>query len=291
MHTSAIRAYLALGVGVFAISWSAILVHWADMPGPVSAFWRVSLAGLALLIWSGAARPQFLNWKQLSWAGCGGVFFAADLALFNTAATHANASNVTVLGNNTPIFAGLLSWLLWGRRPGTRLWIGLGCALLGTIVLAGGDALLSASFGTADLMALLASLCFAFYLLATERVRSETGVLSFLTAALLATAIALLAFNAAAGLPMAIHDGRSWAAVFGLAILPQLIGYLAITYALGHLSATTVSMGLTAQIPGTAVLAALLLNEHLLMHQLLGGGLILSAIWITLRRGPKEEVI
>lgn len=262
------------------------------MPGPVSAFWRVALAGLALLAWCMVKRPRLLSRPQLVWAGFGGAFFAADLALFNTAAVHGSASNVTVLGNNTPVFAGLLSWLLWRRAPDMRLWIGLGCTLIGTAVLAGGDALLSADFGAADLMALLASLCFAVYLLATERVRSETGVLSFLTAALVATSLALALFNGAAGLPMTVHDGKSWAAVIGLALVPQLIGYLAITYALGHLPATTVAITLTGQIPGTAVLAALLLHERLLAHQLIGGTLILAAIWITVRRGrtPAQEV-
>ena len=284
MPTERRTAYLSLSFGVFAISWSAILVHWTDVPGPVSAFWRVALAGLVLLIWSGLARPRLLNWRQLSWAACGGVFFAADLALFNTAATHANASNVTVLGNSTPIFAGLLSWWIWKRRPGLRLWIGLSCAATGAIVLAGGDALLSAQFGSADLMALTASLCFAFYLMATERVRSETGTLPFLTAALLATSLTLLLFNSVVGLSLFPRSPQSWAAVIGLALLPQLLGYLAITYSLGHLSATTVSMGLTGQIPGTAILAAFLFHERMLPHQIVGSLLILVAIWVTLGR-------
>ena len=140
-------------LGVFAVSWSAILVRFAAVPGPVSAFWRMALAALVLLVWSSAVRPGWLTWKQLLWAGSGGVFFAADLALFNTAANHANAANVTALGNNTPIFAGLLSWMLWGRKPSLRLWIGLACAFAGTLVLAGGDARLSAEAGAADLMA------------------------------------------------------------------------------------------------------------------------------------------
>ena len=277
-------AYACLFLGVFAVSWSAILVRYADLPGLVSAFWRVALAALVLAVWSGAVRPGWLTWKQLLWAGSGGVFFAADLALFNTAANHANAANVTALGNNTPIFAGLLSWMLWGRKPGLRLWIGLACAFAGTLVLAGGDALFSSEMGGADLMALAASLCFAVYLLATERVRSETGTLPFLTTALLASAISLLLFNAVAGLSLSVSGARSWAAVIGLALLPQLTGYLAITYALGHLSATTVSIGLTGQIPGAAILAAVLLHQSLMPHQAAGGVLILIAIWVTLGR-------
>ncbi len=280
-------AYVCLAVGVFAISWSAILVRYAGVPGLVSAFWRVALAAAILSMWSLAARPKWLNWKQMCWAGVGGVFFAADLALFNTAATHANAANVTAIGNNTPIFAGLLSWMIWRRRPSARLWIGLGFTVIGTAVLAGGDALLSAQFEAADLMALAASLCFAVYLLATERVRSETETLPFLTTALVASSAALLVFNAFAGFRLPVSGARSWAAVIGLALVPQLAGYLAITYALGHLSATTVSIGLTAQIPGTAILAWILLHERLLPHQAIGGVLILIAIWITL--GPKSS--
>lgn len=283
-------AYVWLGCGVFAISWSALFARWSGVAGPVSAFWRVALAGLLLLIWSIVTRSRLLSWRQFSLASCGGVFFAADLALFNTAATHASATNVTVLGNNTPLFASLLSWIIWGRRPSAKLCLGLACGALGTVILAGGDLLRSNTFAAADLMALTASLCFAVYLLATERVRAETGTLSFLTAALGATAISLLLFNVAVGYPLAIPTPQAKAAVIGLALIPQLIGYLAITHALGHLPATTVSIGLTAQVPATAILAAVLMGERLLAHELLGGVLVLIAIWITLQAKPQSPL-
>ena len=38
------RAYLSLGLGVFAIGWSAILVRWAGTAGMVSAFYRLAFA-------------------------------------------------------------------------------------------------------------------------------------------------------------------------------------------------------------------------------------------------------
>lgn len=37
-------AYAALGVGVLALSFSAMFVRWADAPGPVIGFYRVLIA-------------------------------------------------------------------------------------------------------------------------------------------------------------------------------------------------------------------------------------------------------
>src|SRR5208283_370756 len=49
----------------------------------------------------------------------------------------------------------------------------------------------------------------------------------------------------------------------GLGLISQLGGYLALTYALGHLPATITSVSLLAQGPLTAIMAAILLAEPL----------------------------
>jgi drug/metabolite transporter (DMT)-like permease len=139
-------------------------------------------------------------------------------------------------------------------------------------------------------MALGASACFAVYLMATERVRTTTSTLVFLRLAIISSTIFLLIFNLALRIPLAIPAGHSWAALLGLGLISQLGGYLALTYALGHLPATVTSISLLAQGPLTAFLAALLLAEPLGVSQIIGGAFVLAGVGLANRRTrPAEE--
>src|SRR5438045_8192116 len=108
--TSNSRAYAALALGVFAIGWSALFVRWSAVPGWTSAFWRMALAQVVFVPWAllsrtaGAVRPGRAAVRD---AVIAGVFFAADLALFNTAVMVSSAANATLLGTNAPIFVAL----------------------------------------------------------------------------------------------------------------------------------------------------------------------------------------
>jgi drug/metabolite transporter (DMT)-like permease len=277
--------YLALVAGVLCIAWSAILVRWTDMPGPASAFYRMLIPAIVLApTWLIGRRPKRVNRQTLSIIVIGGTFFALDLAFFNTSILQTSAANATLLGNNTPVFVGLIGWLAFREPPSKAFWIGLSLALAGSVVIVWGDLIRHFKFGWGDAMALAASAFFAVYMLATERVRKTTSTLVFLRLAMIASAAFLFILNVTLGISLKVPHGRSWAALFGLGLVSQLGGYLALTYALGHLPATAASISLLSQGPLTAVLAALLLAEPLSGSQILGGALVLAGVGLANRK-------
>ena len=284
-------AYLALVAGIVCIAWSAIFVRWTDIPGPASAFYRMLIPAVVLL-------PTFLfdragmrfNARMLGIIALGGLFFALDLALYNTSILKTSAANATLLGNNTPIVVGLLSWIVFRKRPAAAFWLGLLLAFLGTFVILWSDLSKHTRFGVGDLMALGAAACFAVYLMATERVRVSTSTLGFLRLAMISSTLALFVMNKAMGISLRVPQGRTLWAVLGLGLVSQLGGYLALTYALGHLPATITSVSLLTQGPLTAVLAAMLLGEPLTWAQIAGGSLVLAGVGLAHRqRHPEDE--
>ncbi len=284
-------AYLALIVGIMCIAWSAIFVRWTDIPGPASAFYRMLIPAMVLL-------PSFLydrkgarlDGRRLGIIALGGAFFALDLALYNTSILKTSAANATLLGNNTPIGVGLLSWLVFRKRPAGAFWLGFLLALAGTVVILRADLGKHLQLGMGDLMALGAAACFAVYLLATERVRTTTSTLGFLRLAMISSTVALFLINLSMGISLRVPHGQTLWAVLGLGLISQLGGYLALTYALGHLPATITSVSLLTQGPLTAVMAAILLNEPLTPAQILGGALVLCGVGLAHRqRHPEEE--
>lgn len=278
-------AYLALGIGVVCIAWSALFVRWAGVSGPASAFYRALVATIVLVpawLWRGrrrslAARPAVLGVLA-------GVFFAIDLALFNSAVMNTSAANATLLGNNAPILVGLGSWVVFRKRPAAIFWIGLALALVGSACIIGSDALTPAAFGSGDVMAITASVFFAAYLLTIGRVRSEIDTLTLTTLAVAASSAVLLILCLWLRVPLSGYSTHAWLSLIGLGVVSQVGGYLAITYALGHLPATVTSVGLLGQAPLTALLAIPLLGEPLSASQIIGGVLVLAGIYIVNRR-------
>lgn len=284
-------AYLALAAGIVCIAWSAIFVRWTDIPGPASAFYRMLVPAMVLLPTHFLERDRGRVSGKTMWIiAFGGLFFAFDLALYNTSILNTSTANATLLGNNTPIVVGLLTWLVFRKRPATGFWLGLLLAVSGTLVIVRADLARQAGFGIGDVMSLGAAACFAVYLLVTERVRTSTGTLTFLRLAMLSSTSSLLAINMALGVSLRMPHGRTLWAVLGLGLISQLGGYLALTYALGHLPATITSISLLTQGPLTAVLAALLLSEPLTLAQIVGGALVLAGVGLAHRQShPQDE--
>ena len=284
------KAYAALLIGIVCIAWSAIFVRWTSIPGPASAFYRLLIPALVLLpTWLIPGSPRELPLRSYGIIAVGAMFFALDLAFYNTAILQTSAANATLLGNNTPIVVGLLSWLLFKRRPAWSFWIGLALAVAGALVIVVADLGRHAKFGLGDVLALAAAACFAVYLIATEQVREHTNTLEFLRLAMLFSTVFMFLFALAVRVPFEIPDKRSLLALLGLGLVSQLGGYLALTYALGHLPATVTSVSLLSQGPLTAILAALLLGEPLTGPLMAGGALVLAGVGLANRFGRPEE--
>jgi drug/metabolite transporter (DMT)-like permease len=283
-------SYAGLVIGIVCIAWSAIFVRWTSIPGPASALYRLLIPAIVLLptfLWPG--RRQKLSIRSYAIIAIGGFFFALDLAFYNTSILKTNAANATLLGNNTPIVVGLLTWLVFRRKPNLSFWIGLALAVMGSLLIVSADLAKHVKFGLGDIMALAAAACFAVYLMATEEIRAHTTTLEFLRLAILSSTIFMFLITLALRVPLEIPNRRTFLALLGLGLISQLGGYLALTYALGHLPATVASVSLLSQGPLTAVLAALLLGEPLTIYQIAGGSLVLVGVGLANRLGNPAE--
>jgi drug/metabolite transporter (DMT)-like permease len=283
------RAWLALALAISGTAWSAIFVRWAGIPGAASGFYRVLIALVVLiplrLFTRGTSR---IAPGAGALALAGGAFFALDLALYNTAVLKTHAATAALLGNLTPIFVGLGTWLLFHRRPGGAFWTGLLLALAGCAAIVSGDATPHAGAQPVsvmgDVLATVAALFFAGYLMTTERVRTGMDTLTFNVLAVAGSVLTLLAICVVDGEPLTGYTAKTWMALLGLGLFSQLGAYLALVYALGHLPATITSVGLLGQVPLTAALALVLLDEPLSAVKIVGGCVVLLGIYVVNRR-------
>jgi drug/metabolite transporter (DMT)-like permease len=280
------KAYAALTLGVVAIGWSAIFVRWTAMPGLASAFYRVFFATLLLWPYLLLVRRTRLriDKRTLVLAGLGGCCFAGDIGLYNIAVLRTSAGSATFLGNNSPLFVGLLTWAITRKLPSTRFWTALATALIGAFCIISVDAHHLGTRSSADMLAVIASACFALYLLFTERLRQTCDTVTLLALSTAASAMALFAICACTQHTLQIliiPSVPSLLALLGLSLVSQLTGYLCLTYALGHLPATVASLIMLACAPLTALFALLVFDERMSLLQLFGGALVLVGVWIV----------
>lgn len=270
--------------GAVAISFAAIFVRLA-LPAPpvVIGFYRMLFASLLIGAWLALRARRFSVSLPGALAALGaGLAFGADHAFWNTALVETSVATATLLVNITPLHVGLYV-LLVRREALERSFVG-GAAL----ALAGCALLLGISWHEPQplrgaLLALLASLFYAGYLLAMGGARRRLDALpalflATLSAALLLGAAALLRGDAFAGFP-----ARSWAAMLGAALLAQVVGVFAIVWALRHLPATFASVALLAQPVASALWAWWLFGEALTPLQALGGAAVLAGILLASR--------
>jgi drug/metabolite transporter (DMT)-like permease len=275
-------AFAALVGGVIAVGWSAIFVRWTEMPGVASAFYRMLIASVALWVMVLVQRGWRLRIDPgvIPLAALGGVFFAADVGFFNVAVMHTAAGSATFLGNNAPVVVGLLTWAMTRKLPSGRFWMALVTAVVGGALIVSIDWGRLRSASGADTMAVAASVAFALFLLATERLRLIADTTTIVTLSATASTVALLAFAVVGRISLSVPGTHSLLAVVGLGLICQVAGYWFLTYALGHLPATVSSVVMLGVAPVTAILAFFLFGEAMTEVQLFGGGLILAAVWM-----------
>jgi drug/metabolite transporter (DMT)-like permease len=284
-------AFAALIGGVVAVGWSAIFVRWTEMPGVSSAFYRMLIASVVMwgILMVQRGHPRKIDAQVIPLAVLGGVFFAADVGFFNVAVMHTEAGSATFLGNNAPVVVGLLTWAITRRLPSGRFWLALALAVAGGALIVSIDWGRLRSASGADMMAVAASVAFALYLVATERLRTIADTTTIVTLSATASAAALLVFALFGHISLAVPGFHSLLACVGLGLVCQVAGYWFLTYALGHLPATVSSVVMLAVAPITAILAYFLFGEAMTTIQLLGGALILAAVWMISHPAGRGE--
>lgn len=254
-----------------------------------TAFWRVALALLPLLIWAKATEKTVADSRPAGFADYGmlvlpGVFLAADLAAWHLSLHMTSVANATLLANLAPIFVTLGSWLLFRAHVSGVFLAGLATTLAGVVILKGGPAALGDGHLAGDATAIVAAFFYAGYMLSIGRLRSRYStnrimIWSTASAAVCMLPLALLFEDSF--LPVAFFG---WAMLVGLALISHAGGQALIIYALAFLAPAFSSLTLLLQPVVAAVLAWLLLSEPIGLMQAIGGTVVLAGIMVA-RRG------
>src|SRR3954469_10580457 len=255
-------AFPALLVGSCALALGPWLVRLTGVGPVATGFWRLSVA-LPFLFVIAAATGQKVHWPGrplVLLIALAGFFFAADLGAWHAGIHMTKLGNATLFGNTSSLIFAL--WGLWvaRRRPSVIQAAALLLAAIGTALLMGSSAELSARNLTGDLLAMFAGILYFGYLICVQRARGALQPLPLLFIA--------SAFGAAMLLPVSLALGEqifpeNWTFVMILALSSQVIGQGLLVYAIGALPPLVVGLTLLTQPAISALVGWLAYGETL----------------------------
>ena len=283
VNNKSILAYLALGIGVLALSFSAMFVRWANAPGPVTAFYRMFFSIFMLLpfLMTRVKGNSALRASTIWFPLLAGAFTACDLALWTTSLSYTTAANATLLGNTAPLWVALGAWLILKQKLSAAFWRGLAITLAGAGLIMGTDFILHPRFGVGDVMAIFTGFFYGGYFLFTEKSRCHFDSVMHIWLVGVGASVSLLIINIAFQYPLTGFDRNTWLIFITTAFVSQLIGYMALAYALGQLPASIVAPTMVLQPVVTALLAIPLLGEIPGIWQGVGGAIALIGIYMV----------
>ncbi len=179
------------------------------------------------------------GWTLIAAVALGGLFFAADLAAWHEGILRTKLANATLFGNFASFLFAVYGFILLRRLPGPVQALALLLAAAGTLLLLGSSFELSPAQFSGDLLALLAGLFYALYLIAVDRARRSMAPWPVLAIATAGGALPLLLFALALGEQVMPDD---WTALVLLSLSSQLIGQGLLVFAMGHLSPVLVGL-------------------------------------------------
>jgi drug/metabolite transporter (DMT)-like permease len=275
---------VALVVATVAVSFSAILIRFAD-DDPATVVWlRMGMAVVLLLPWviRDVRRHVMPHGRaQISLVLVSGVLLAGHFLLWTASLQDTSIAASVLLVSIHPIIVTPLGRRLLGERVSRRTVVAVALALIGTVITCAGDLRLDSHAFLGDLLAIGGAVCLAGYLLIGRGVRADLGVAGY-SAVVYAVVCVVAAGTAIAGGVAHLPSPRVALACFGLAAVCTIGGHTVYNWALRHVQVLLVSLSFLGEPPLAALLALAFFGAVPGLATVGGGVLIIAGLALAL---------
>jgi len=268
--------------GALAISFSAILFGLSGVDPITGAFFRVAYAlPVLIVIWLTVRHRDRRSRKMRLLALASGILLGVDMVVWHTSIGHIGAGLATLIANSQVVFVAVGAWLILGERPSRRIIIAIPVVLIGVAMVSGLGR--SDAYGSnpllGTLLALVAAMFYASFILvfrASNKIQAPpAGPLMEATAG--GVVMVLILSTVTGGIEFApTWPAHGW--LIALALGAQVVGWLAIGYALPRLPAVETATIILVQPVLTMIWASLVFDERPSTVQLVGAALVLAGV-------------
>jgi len=289
MESENLQKSMAIAMfGGVVVSFAPILYAISNANPLTGAFFRMvyALPFLLIIIWFRSAEDlRSTNTRLL--ALIAGFAFSLDFLAYHSTVDWIGTGIGTLIGNSQVIIVTLMSWWLFGERPNLSILISLPIVMFGLCLISGiWD---DEPYGSYPVRGVIAGVFTAIFYSAfliiyrfANRELAPATNLQFDSTVGCAFGLLILSFLPLKSIHVEPIDFQPTLPVHGwlllLAILSQVIGWLAIAYSLPRLPAAYTSFAILLQPTLTIVWGVILLSESPSIQQSLGMLLILGSI-------------
>lgn len=271
-------------VGVIGISLSSIFVKYSAAPSAVTAAWRLIWTVLLMtpvVLGKREVRRELgeTDRKTALLSVLSGLFLAIHFALWFESLRHTTVASSTTIVCTEVIWVSLGFCMFLKGKLTKKAVAAIGVTFAGSVLIALADSASGDAHLYGDVLALLAAVAVAVYMLIGRVVRTEasTTVYTYLVYTACGAVLMILCMVQGYGL---FSFGFS-AVVVGLllAVFSTILGHSIFSWCLKFFSPSFVSASKLCEPVVAAILAGFLFGEVPTALQLLGGGLILGGVF------------
>ncbi len=282
---------LALFVAVTAISFAAIFFRKAQPTHPlVAAGIRLTLASVILLPISWRAwRRGTLRTPEIRAGMVAGLLYGLHFGSWVWSLGLTTVAASVTLVTATPLMLALVGVATGRDRPEGKLWLSLGLAVVGVVLIGGTDLGRSTDALIGDGLAVVGAAAMAGYLVLVRRLPADLDVLGFsgVACAVGAAALALAALVAGTGFAPASDEALMYLVL--AALVPQIIGHGLLTWSLRHTTPVVVGIATVGEPVGASILGWFWLGEAVPPLVAVGCAVTLSAVVLAVARYQMGE--
>ncbi len=251
-----------LSLGVIGVGTSGPLIAASIMPVPSLVFWR-NLGGAAMMAPFAIRNAEWRTKEQrraISMSAIAGFFLAMHFICFFVAMRFTSVATGTALTAMQPIFAAIYFKLRGGIIP-SRAWTGMLIAFISVALITGIDFQISLRNFVGDLLAILGAVMSAAYVLIGSKAQQKISTSTYTTTCYFVCAVTGLMVAIATGSEVINFEARQWWLVLALIMGAQFLGHTMFNMTLPRVSPVVVSLVVFFEIPVSAIIAFIWLDQ------------------------------
>ncbi|MDE0802406.1 MAG: DMT family transporter, partial [Acidimicrobiales bacterium] len=218
-----------------------------------------------------------------------GLLLALHFALWVPSLSYTSVASSVALVATQPIWAALIARAR-GEDVATQVWVGIGIALGGVVILTGVDFGLSTRALFGDLLALAGGCSAAAYVTVGAEVRRSVDTVVYTAGCYAIAGATLFVLCVVTGRDLVGYDTGTWLAIVGLVVGAQLLGHTLLNQVLRRISATSVSVAILFEVIGAAIIAAIAFDETPPLAAAPAALLILAGTVVVIRSGRRRPI-
>jgi len=295
------KPYIALSISIISVSSAAIFIRLISADALSIAFYRLLFTFLLItpfVFFSKKTRSELLkiSTKNFLIMVLIGLILAFHFAFWISSLDHTSVASSVILVTAHPILVGPVSHFLLKEKLSFLNSFGIIISVTGVIILVFGNSDpfsgIQGSTFYGNILAILGGVMAGLYILGGRKLRKNISVSSYAFVVYAFGAMFLFViclFFESELVNINLHDFQL---IFLMALISGILGHTLYNWSLEHIRASVASVFLLGEPVGSTFFAAIIpsISEIPTIYTVIGGGIILSGIYLTTRK-KKEEII